>query len=83
MKHVKTFNELNECSSDELQKSNPKTALDIKNEYSKLKYGPGGGFIDLGFVGEVPDTNIHNIKQTYKDAIIEIENDKYILRLKE
>ena len=70
MKHVKSF------------ENYFGTSLDIENEYSKLVSTPTLDSIDLGVVGEVSDSTITNIKQTYKDAIIEISNGHYILKIK-
>ena len=71
MKHVKSF----EAHSEQ--------SLDIKNEYTKLKNSPKVKSIDLGKVGEVADSNITNIKQTYKDAIVKVIDGHYILMLNE
>jgi len=80
MKHLKKFEEhsqITESSGD-----NPAMALDIKNEYTKLKTGPKGGSIDLGVVGQVADATISNIKKEYRDAIVKVVDDHYILMLK-
>lgn len=77
MKHVKDFTQYNESNGD-----TPAMGLDIKGEISKLKNGPKGGSIDLGIVSQVSDTDVKNIKQTYKDAILKVVDDHYILTLK-
>jgi len=70
MKHVKSF------------EAHSEMALDIKNEYTKLKNSPKVKSIDLGKVGEVADSNITNIKQTYKDAIVKVVDGHYVLTIK-
>lgn len=77
MKTLKNYTQFNEKKvGDE------STGLDIKNEYTKLVNGPKGGTISLGKVGQFPEASIYNIKQTYKDAIVKIVDDYYILMLK-
>jgi stalled ribosome rescue protein Dom34 len=46
--------------------------LDIKNEYTKLINDPDLKTLDLGVVDDVSDTDISNIKQTYKDSVIRV-----------
>lgn len=53
--------------------------LDIKNEYTKLINDPDLTTLDLGTVDGVSDTDITNIKQTYKDASIKVIDGHYIL----
>jgi hypothetical protein len=57
--------------------------LDIKNEYTKLINDPDLTTLDLGVVDDVSDTDISNIKQTYKDSIIRVVDGHYILSVKE
>lgn len=76
MKTLKNWAKFNESTGDLAVLS-----LDIKNEYSKLKKGITKGSIILGYVADISKTDIHNIKQTYKDAIIEIIDDSYVLKL--
>ena len=56
--------------------------LEIKNQISELIDGPDGGTLDLGVVGEVSDTTIDNIKKTYRNAIIKVVDDHYVLSFK-
>ena len=71
MKHVKTFETHSEQS------------VDIKNEYSKIVNSPKGKVIELGKVGQVDDSTIYNLKQTYKNSILKVVNDRYVLFLNE
>jgi len=54
----------------------------LNNEYTKILNGPKGGKLDLGKVGQFPEASLYNIKQTYKDAVIKIVDDHYILMRK-
>ncbi len=78
IKMIKNWQQFNESSGD-----SPSMTLDVKSQISKLKEGPKGGSIDLGKVSQVADSTISNIKQTYKDAIVKVVDDRYILMLKE
>jgi len=71
MKHIKSFETHSEQS------------VDIKNEYSKIVNSPKGKVIELGKVGQVDDSTIYNLKQTYKNSILKIVNDRYVLFLNE
>lgn len=77
-KMIKNWQQFNESSGDA-----PSVTLDVKSQISKLKEGPKGGSIDLGKVSQVADSTIKNIKKTYKDAVVNIVDDRYILMLKE
>jgi len=57
--------------------------LDIKNEYTKLINDTDKKIIDLGDIDSVSDTDISNIKQTYKNSKITIVNNHYILNITE
>ena len=56
--------------------------LDIKNDISKLIDGDGGT-LDLGSIDNVSDTDITNIKQTYKQATVKVVDGHYILSINE
>lgn len=75
MKKLKNFNQYNETKIGE-----EAIGLDIKNEISEL-INNGGGKLDIGIVGQVSDITIKNLKQTYKDAIINVVDDHYILTI--
>lgn len=57
--------------------------LDIKNEYTKLINDPTINSLDLGVIDDVSDTDISNIKQTYKDSFVKVVDGHYILSIKE
>ena len=78
MKTLKTFNTFNESKVGDQA-----IGLDIKNQISTLVDGGKGGTIDLGIVGQVDDNTIHNIKQTYKNATINVVDGHYILNVNE
>lgn len=72
MKTLKTY--------EDFKAGDQAIGLDIKNDISKLINGDGGT-LDLGFVDDVSDTDITNIKQTYKDATIKVVDGHYILTI--
>ena len=72
MKHLQTFENFGQA-----------IGLDIKNEYSKLINDVTIKNIDLGFVDDVSQTDITNINQTYKDAIIKNVDGHFIMSIKE
>ena len=74
---IKNFSQFNEKKVGD-----DAIGLDIDNEYTKLVNGQKGGMIEIGKVSQVADSTISNIKQTYKDAIVKIVNDRYVLMLK-
>jgi len=57
--------------------------LDIKNEYTKLINDPTLKEIDLGLLDDVSDTDIKNIKQTYKNSTVRVLNGHYMLSVYE
>ena len=71
MKNLKTY----ETYSEEL------LIQKVNNEYSEIKKANRTGSIDLGLVDQVSKTTINNIKQTYKDGILRIIDDHYILSI--
>jgi hypothetical protein len=73
MKTLKTFKTFNESNDQSI-------GLDIKNDISKLIDGDGGT-LDLGIIDDVSNTDINNIKQTYKDATIKVVDGHYILTI--
>ena len=75
MKNIKDFKRFKNISE-------AAEGLDIKNEYSKLINDPKLGTIDLGLVVDISQTDITNIKQTYKDSIIQNVEGHYIMSLK-
>jgi len=68
----------------ELNEANTQAkGLEIKNEYTKLINDPSVNMIDLGIVDDVSDTDITNIKQTYKNSQVKVMNGHYILIVSE
>jgi len=76
MEKVQKFSELNEDNTKA-------KGLDIKNEYTKLINDPDNKILDLGVVDGVSDTAIYNLKQTYKNALIQVVDGHYIMSIKE
>jgi hypothetical protein len=52
---------------------------DIKDEYSSATVNSNDGFIDLGHIDEVSDTNIKNLEQTYKNSQVVTKNGRVLL----
>jgi len=77
MKHVKSFDELNETVGDL-----PKSMIWIDNSISKLRKDKTGGTLYLGPVSEMSGIYIENLKKTHKDCTIEIKDGKYYLKVK-
>ena len=77
MKNIKNFQQFNEQKVGDYA-----IGTEVDNEYTKILDGPKGGKLDLGKVGQVPEATLYNIKQTYKDAVIKIVDDHYILMRK-
>lgn len=67
----KTFKQFNENQE----------ALEIILDKSKIKKALKGEIIMLGNVGQVAQSTLTNIKKTYPNAVISIEDGQYVLKM--